>query len=294
MPPTPEHKKFIAQEGMVLLVTLSAMAFLVPLVYAGVESQRFHLRQVQQELNLEIAHRQAESLLALVVRILAMDGVQNSMTDHLNELWAMPIPLPDNEEGTTEAVVEDTARRINLNALRKSDGQLNPDMHQLLLHLFAKEEISSRLLANLIDWLNPLDPAQGNKPLHAMEELLQVPDWDLKTLQKLQPYLTVDEQCRNSQLNLNTADIKTLELLDPNQNWQQVVKMRKESPITQVADLAKAGVTLSPGMTNLVTINSSCFVINIRARVNTVAGTLTAWMVRNTSQVTITKMRWKG
>ena len=117
---------------MVLLVVLAAMALLIPLVYAGVEAQRFHLRRVQQELNLEIAHRHAQSLLGLVVQILIKDGVQTAATPHMNPIWADPIVLPGNEDGVAEALVEDTSRRWDLNALKKPDGQIDTALRTVL------------------------------------------------------------------------------------------------------------------------------------------------------------------
>ncbi|MEO5333899.1 MAG: type II secretion system protein GspK [Magnetococcus sp. YQC-5] len=296
------------QEGMVLLVTLAAMAFLVPLVYAGVESQRFHLRQVQQELNLELARRNAESLLGLVVQVLVLDGLQNSATDHLNEMWAMPISLPDNEDGTAEAVVIDTTRYWNMSGLKKQDGQINTDLRMVLTHLLEREEIPNRLLENLIEWLKPVDGAVGQntqasavlvaqqavEPIQAVEQLVQVQGWDKKSVQKIKPFFTVDEECKTGRLNVNTADIKTLELLTPDLNWQPVVERRQKVPFTQVAELATVGVTVTPAMANLLGVNSGCFMVRIRSQVNTVAGTLNVWMLRNGKQVTITKMRWNG
>ncbi len=305
--PALTKKKPSGQDGMVLLVTLSAIAFLVPLVYAGVESQRFHLRQVQQELNLETAHRHATSLLALVVRILTMDAIQHPQTDHLNEPWANPIPLPGQEDGATEAMVEDTARRFNLNTLIKPDGSINHELYLLLTRLFEQEEISIRLLDNLVEWLNPIDMASGLKktqttstpgfvgePLYAMEQLLQIPDWDHESLNKIARYVTVDATCRTSLLNINTADTKTLALLGPNQNWQQLIESRVEIPIAQVGEVANHGIVLPPGISTLLSVNATCFIARIRSRVDSVAGTLTVWMIRNATKVTITQMRWNG
>ncbi|MBF0270986.1 MAG: general secretion pathway protein GspK [Magnetococcales bacterium] len=291
------------QEGMVLLVTLSAIALLVPLVYAGMESQRFHLRQVQRELELEMAHRHAESLLSLVVAVVKMDGVQGGVIDHLNEPWAMPITLPDNPDGTAEALVEDTSRRWNLNALRKEDGQLNGELRLVLRRLAAREGLSGSMLERVVEWLVPTDqmarPETGGtplapEPLHALEELLKLPDWNAEAVRKLAPFITVDDTCRNSRLNLNTATLQTLEPLVPEANWQQVVERRTHTPIAQVTDLAGAGVALSPDQGQLLTVGSSCFVAHIRSRVQGSAAMLTAWLVRNGTRVTITKTSWDG
>ncbi|MBF0440082.1 MAG: general secretion pathway protein GspK [Magnetococcales bacterium] len=276
-----------------MLVTLAAMAFLVPLIYAGVESQRFHIRQVQQEINLEIAHRHAESMLSMVMLTLARDSLQNSATDHLNEPWASPLVLPNNEDGTTEALIEDTSRRWNLNALKKTDGQINGELRTVLNALFQREEVSGRLLESLLERL-AVTTTHNNEPLHALEEILQLPEWTTKPLQTLQPYITVDDECRTGRLNINTAAIKTLEPLAPNLNWRSVEERRKQTPFAQVADLASAGVTLPLEAVNLLTVNSTCFVAQIRSQVQTVAGTLTAWLVRNGMQITITKTRWNG
>ncbi|MBF0341039.1 MAG: general secretion pathway protein GspK, partial [Magnetococcales bacterium] len=216
--------RFRGQEGMVLLVTLSAIALLVPLVYSGMESQRFHLRQVQRELELEIAHRHAESLLTFVMAMLAMDGMQAGGIDHLNEMWAMPIALPDNPDGETEALLEDTSRRWNLNALRKEDAHLNMELRQVLLRLATREGLSPSLVDRIVERLLPMSaqtsdgspgsaPAPNTEPLHAMEELLQLPDWNGEAVRKLAPYVIVDDTCRFGRLNPNTADPKTLEPL---------------------------------------------------------------------------------
>ncbi|MBF0135332.1 MAG: general secretion pathway protein GspK [Magnetococcus sp. DMHC-1] len=300
--------KSSSQAGMVLLVTLAAMALLIPLVYTGMESQRFHLRQVQQELDLEIAHRRAESMLDKVMQILVKDGSQDRAVDHLNEEWAKSISLTGTENDTVEALLEDTARRWNLNAVKKPNGQINTELRTVLTRLFEREGISLELLESLTERLGPIDltteeqkPPTGNSPpmiakppLQAMEELLQIKGWNTVVLQKLQQFVTVNENCTNSRLNINTASSKTLEPLAPDQNWQHVEEIRKATPIMQLTNLGAVGVILAPEMASLLTVTSHCHVAHIRSRVNSSHGILTVWMVRNRTQVTITKTRWNG
>ncbi|MBF0262339.1 MAG: general secretion pathway protein GspK [Magnetococcales bacterium] len=297
----PRHGR-AGERGMVLLVTLAAIAFLVPLVYAGLESQRFQMRQVQRELELEMAHRHAQSLLTWVVAILAIDGMQGGMVDHPREPWAMPITLPDNPDGEAEAMVEDGGRRWNLNALRKEDGHLNLELRVILTRLASREGISTHLIERLVERLVPLDTAPGGgsapgmapEPLHDLEELLLLPDWNREALGKLAPFVSVDEACKNSRLNLNTASLKVLEPLAPEMNWRGVVEQRMKTPISQVNDLAAMGVTIPTEMLNLVTTGASCFSARIRSRVGGSAALLNAHLTRTGPKVTVSRVGWDG
>ncbi|MEO5347000.1 MAG: type II secretion system protein GspK [Magnetococcus sp. YQC-9] len=289
------------ERGMVLLVTLAAIALLVPLVYAGMESQRFQMRQVQRELELEVAHRHAESLLTRVLAVLTIDGMQGGMVDHLLELWAVPISLPENPDGEAEALIEDGARRWNLNALRKEDGHLNLELRTVLTRLASREGLSGHLVERLVERLVPIGAAGGGgasalaaEPLHALEELLNLPDWNREALDKFAPFVTVDDTCKNSRLNLNTADVRVLEPLAPEFNWQQVVEGRMKTPLNQVGELTALGVTLPNEMVNLVTTGASCYTARIRSRVGESAALLTAALVRTGPKVTIIRMGWDG
>jgi len=294
---------------MVLLATLSAMTLLIPLVYSGMESQRFHLRQVRQELQLEVAHRRAESLLDRVVELLVKDGEKNGATDHLNEEWSQPVFFSGGDDETVSARVEDGNRRWNLNTLRNRDGTINHELHRILTRLFAREGLSLELLDRLTDRSPQWDgmmaeekPPAGTpspssaiwQPFHAMEQLLRLPGWNADAVRTLEPFLTARNGCGHDRLNVNTASMKTLELLAPDQNWQRVEAYRKGAPLAQVTQLEGLGIVLAPGMTKLLATNSVCFVAHIHSRVDAVAANLTVWMVRNRSRVTITRMRWDG
>ncbi|MBF0426031.1 MAG: general secretion pathway protein GspK [Magnetococcales bacterium] len=297
------------QAGMALLVTLLALALLLPLVYAGVEAQRFHLRRVQQELDLETAHRHAESALTLLMPTLTGEASQGTLFGRPPDASTIPVTLPNAGDGTITATLEDDAGRWNLNALRQPDGRMHPALHAVLARLFAREGAASTLLEQLEARLgvsdgkgdaaggdrarDPLSATVG-QPLHAMEELLMIPGWNADLLQRLRPFVTVDDLCHQSRLNINSAAIATLEILDPGQNWQAVATLRQAAPIVTLTALTDAGITLDPDLAALLTVDTGCGSVRVRAHVGDVTGILTARLVRNRARVTIVQTRWDG
>ncbi|MBF0295203.1 MAG: general secretion pathway protein GspK [Magnetococcales bacterium] len=269
------------ERGMVLLVTLAALAMLIPLVYAGVDAQRFHARQVQRELDLIIARRNAESLLARVARLLIEDAAQTRL-DHPGEPWATPIAWSDRDGEAAEAVTQDLERFWNLNGLRLADGQIDDTLRGVLVRLWQREGVPVDLLEGLL---------KAPLPLRALE---QVPGWDRVTVRKMRAHLLAEAECPSRRLNLNTAALATLALLNPEREWQGVIRMREREPFAQVADLSKAGVTLAPQESQLLGVNSACFAVTIRSRAFGATGTLTALLVRDASRMTIRKVRWNG
>ncbi|MBF0341712.1 MAG: hypothetical protein HQL95_12235, partial [Magnetococcales bacterium] len=45
---------------------------------------------------------------------------------------------------------------------------------------------------------------------------------------------------------------------------------------------------------SLLTVSSNCFIARIRSRVGGSAALLTAWLVRNGTRITMTRMSWDG
>ncbi|MBF0179542.1 MAG: general secretion pathway protein GspK [Magnetococcales bacterium] len=278
MPIPPERR---GERGMVLLVTLAVLALLIPLVYAGVEAQRFHARQVQRELDLIAARRNAESLLARIVRLLIEDGAQ-TRSDHLGEPWAMPVAMsgPDGEEAA--GVTNDLERFWNLNGVRLADGQIDDALRGVLVRLWQREGLAADALEGVL---------KAPLPLRALE---RIPGWDPTTDRKARAHLLAEAECPSRRLNINTAALATLEPVNPERDWTAVVRMREREPFGQVADLSKAGVTLAPQESQLLGVNSACFAVTIRSRAHGATGALTALLVRDGGRMTIRKVRWNG
>ena len=148
------------QCGMVLLVVLATMAVLVPLIFHGIEQQRFQITRIQNELDLQSAYRQSESTLSKVIQALSYDGLANEF-DHLGEVWALPFAIEQPDATLVVAQIEDGARYWNVNDLIDSHGQVDLARRDSLARLLREQGLEDKLLDSLIDWLDNDDLPTG-------------------------------------------------------------------------------------------------------------------------------------
>ena len=299
------------QAGMALLVVLSAIAFLLPLVYSGVEMGRFHQRRAENEIALQEARRLAESALPGVVAALAADGGL-SQADHLGEAWAGGAALADPEAGGVSVTVEDAARYWNLNDLVR-DGKADPLVRELLARLLNHLEMDGGLLDALVDWMDADDEPTGlggaesgwypgdgrpyapvNGPLGDLAELLMVRGWDRTALERIRPFVRTGGGCVGSGLNVNTAAPETLAILDREVDVARLVAQRAGEPFASVAAIKEAAVVADERVMPLLRVNSGCFLVRIRCRVGGISGVLDAWLRRDGQNVSVERVWWSG
>lgn len=291
-----------------LLVVLGALAFVVPLVYAGIEQQRFHLYRVDSELSLQKAYRHAGSMLEQVKTVLALDGA-DSTTDHLREIWAQPLPLQGLEEAQASAVITDDQRFWNLNLLVSPKGEVNSEYRDIYGRIFAREGIREELLDAVIDWIDQDDLVSGvggaeknqyipegfgakNAPLESLDELLLLKGWTSEEVAALRPYFTVTGRG----LNVNTADEAVLQVLAPGLTDSQVraiVESREEKPFENVQQMIELKELQGREIPlALLAVSSSSFTARITAREGNIVGTLELGISRSRESVEVQWQKW--
>ena len=321
VPKRAAHGCHQAQSGMVLLVVLSAIAFLIPLIFSGVEMGRFHLRRVGNELALQEARRYAESGLSQVIVLLQRDGAAGGPVDHLGDIWAVAIPAldqltavenqPTNRQLTI--VVEDSARYLNLNYL-VDKRTVREEFQGVLTRFLQSKELQPLLLEALIDWLDDDHVSTGlggaehswyqmegrpygpeNKPILAMENLVLLRGWSPQILQHIRSVArTVDPRCDQTGINVNTASQEVLELIS-GLEVDLLLELRQEKPFGSKKNLTDGGVIPSGTVSPLLQFKSDCFEARIRAQVGAVSGVLKVWLLRkNKKEVEVMHMVWSG
>lgn len=294
------------QRGMALLVVMSAIAFLLPLLFSGLEMGRFHLRRVQNERDLQEARRHAESGLSQVIGLLKSDT--GNTVDHLGEPWALMLPTKFFEGSDLTTVVEDSARYLNLNDLILENGTVYEPLRLVVVRLLRSHGLEESLMDSLIDWLDADDIPTGmggaergwyvadgrpfgpnNGSLMSLEDLVSIRGWSWTIVEELRPFIRViTPQCRQTGININTASRGVLELLNEDWDVEQILERRIENPVSDPSTLTMGGG--SP----LLRVKSDCFEVKIRARVAKVSGVLNTWMVRSAGKVTTIRYQWSG
>lgn len=312
-----------SEKGMALLVVLMAIAFLLPLVFSGLEMGRFHLRRVQNELYLQEARRSAESGLSQVKEVLRQDGLADGAVDHLGDPWAMEIPALEipayleespAQNRSLHMVVEDSARYLNINALVRADGSVDAVLREVMERRLRENGLAESLVESLIDWLDADDIPTGlggaerdwyqaegrvyrpeNGPMQSLDTLVLLRGWENVPLPLLRPIVrAVDPRCGFSGINVNTASPEVLRLLEAGVLVEPLLELRQEKPITDVAQLVAAGVVINQTISPLLRVKSDCFEVQIRAQVGHVRGLLQAWLYRVGGKVNVMRMVWGG
>ncbi len=300
------------ERGMALLVVLSAIAFLLPLVYSGVEMGRFHQRRAENELALQEARRLAESVLSQVVAVLIEDAGDGAKVDHLGEKWAEGLPILFVDGGQLSVRVVDGTRTWNVNGLVQGK-TTNAALVKSFAELLRRLEIDDGLMMALIDWLDGDDEARAfggaetdwyrsagkpygptNGPFRELAELLLVRGWDRTLLRRIRPHVGTGAGCDGAGINVNTASAETLAPLDRSLDVTGLIEMRREAPFLNVAALSEAGLIEDEAIKPLLRFDSGCFEAVIRSRVGPVTGVLTVWLERKGKTVTVKRVWWSG
>lgn len=164
----------------------------------------------------------------LWVRTLLRDDAARSSVDHLQELWATPLPLTVIQDGVEMGgEIVDQQGLFNLNNLVGDDGTANPRMIQVYHGLLGQLGLPGGLAVSLADWMDKdgirladgereddsylegVPPAlPGNQRLRELEDLRFVSGYSNDVIRALRPFVAVLP--RQTQVNVNTAPEEVL------------------------------------------------------------------------------------
>lgn len=228
------------ESGVILVMVLVFLLLLVSSVAAFQRRAVLDATIVQNRDGVARAEALARGGVRLAWALLLEDQLRESQggigAETRYDVWARAeqLTLPLDEDSTLELFIEDTASRINLNALFAQGTTRDPASETLLVALFEtiirnaefppERQYDSRELArNLVDWIDTDQAAlrggleddvyqrqeppyrAPNRPLLSLDELALVEGFDAPLLEALRPYLTVYPYVDGDGINPNTA-----------------------------------------------------------------------------------------
>ncbi|HEY6871901.1 MAG TPA: type II secretion system minor pseudopilin GspK [Geobacteraceae bacterium] len=250
------------QRGFALVITLLITALLVALSAEFVNEVFVDTSARQNFTDGQQASIMAESGITASVK-----GLQFMTPDQLAKLLNI-----QDEKGTLLVTIEDESGKLNLNQIFGPNGNvLYQWNHDIAARLLKKLGISPDLLDSLADWVDDRDvpphPGGAKSPyyntlkppydvksgkLDSVEELALVKGFDVRTVQRLRPYVTIYSDAPGL-ININTAPKEIIAALDDRMTeslTDRVLDYRKTTPFQSPADLAKvAGMeTIATGL----------------------------------------------
>jgi len=300
---------FSGRGGSVLVITLLVIVALTGLTLAFSEESGVELSLAEFSRDGYKAYEAARA-----GAYFAMALVANEDQEELEEIrkeWSrygenpMPIDLPEGV--TIEGVIADESGKININRLLDPHGELYPDKVRELERLFEALGLEESRLPPLLDWLDKdnierIDGAEshyyrglpepydcGNGPLKTPGELFLVKGFNEIKLfgedntRRILDYVTIHSDGR---ININTAPREVLESLSDvldSMVSESILEYREEQEFHRVDDLR-----LVIGMDDLlyeavkdrISVRSSAYTIEMRARCREAAARVKAVMVR--------------
>ncbi len=303
------------ERGAILLLVLAAAAFIIPLVYAGLDQRLFQISQVDNNLQWQTAWRNSQSMLSQTSVILAYDGA-TTQSDNLLEMWTHPIPLRGLNGAMTTAIIEDGQRYWNINSLLDGAGKLDSQRYKIYKSILLSLDIPVGLLDSLRDWLDkdniPHGPdgaenvfyrrekiyyGAGNAPLTNLAELQLLRGWRPEYIERLRPYFRAWPPGVNDNLNINTASRRVLSNLSPELSVagiDAIIRRRAEKAFTSLNELTALpelnGIHLPM---NLLGVSSNIFYILSTSRQDHMTGRMRALILRDKGKITIKWLRWE-
>lgn len=225
------------QQG-VALITILVMVALATILAATIAKRQFNTTE-----NTDYLKRQNQSFMyaqsgeAFLQELLVNDAENAPNVDHLNELWAKPMPVFPIDGGYVAGVLQDESGKFNLNSLLKEDGTINESAKKWFEQLLTKVGLSPQLSEAVIDWQDLDDDVAGamgaesayyghlsrpylasNDKFYSIEQLKQVRGFEGGNFKLIEPYITAQPNVE-SKVNINTASGVLLaslnERLDP-------------------------------------------------------------------------------
>lgn len=292
------------EAGLALILTLTAIALLVPLILEFFQAMRVEVRAAGNFRDGWKAYYLARSGISFAVALLEEDARNQGEYDALTEPWALslpPIPLGD---GWVQVSITDETGKLNINPLPTGFRGVSSRVYQGVWRRFLEQqELDPGLVDALADWVDRdqneripdgaetffyqgMDPPYPAKDasLDSLEELRLVRGVTSEVYQKLAPYVTLYS---DGPININTAPLEVLMALSEDLGEvvaQEIVEYRATTPFEQKIQLRDViGEDLYNQVAPLVTVRSRHFSIRATARVGGVTRTIQA-VVRRGAQ----------
>lgn len=251
--------KPMGERGFALVITLVITALLVALTVQFVDDVFVETSSARNFINGEQASLMANSGVEGAIQLLKVSLAGRTYTT-LSDAWAAPLQTED-DTGSLRVTVEDETARINLNMAANDFGKAEDTFYfQAATRLFRKKGVPLDLLDALGDWEDKNDdplPGGGetvqymkqkqpykakNGKLQTVEELALVRGFDLPTLSRIKPFITIYPVAGPaSPININTAPRDVLAVLADEMSDElakQIADYRLTTPFKSTGELA--------------------------------------------------------
>ncbi|MBM4259184.1 MAG: general secretion pathway protein GspK [Deltaproteobacteria bacterium] len=308
------HFSVVSQSGAALVTTLLAVTLLTIAVVEFAYSSQVDYHLAHNALKALQANYLARSGVNLAMLVLKRDGQSASGIDSLRDEWAYPLPPLPAGEGMVMIRVSDEQGKVNLNALRNSNGTINRTWRDVAERLFALREIEPGVLDPLLDWLDvddfpeprgaerdhysrltpPYVPANGL--LLTLGELGRIEGFSAAMRTRLAEVITVLPG-NNTLVNVNTAPGEVLAALFPmvdRQTLETFLVSRIVVPVRGVNELRERlgfDPKVQTDAFRLVSVRSEFFAVTALASVDPVSQALSVIVQRRAA--TVTPMTWQ-
>ncbi len=302
------------QKGVALVTTLLAVTLLTIAVVEFAYSSQVDYHLAHNALRALQANYLARSGVNLAILVLKKDGGSASGIDSLRDDWAHPLPPLPAGEGMVVIRVSDEQGKMNLNALRNTNGTINRTWREVTERMLLLREIDPSILDPLLDWLDaddfpephgaerdhyahlspPYVPPNG--PLLTMGELGRVEGFSPAVRARLGELVTVLPS-NTTAINVNTAPGEVLAALFPTvdrKTLEGFLISRVETPVHGVNELRdRLGFDpkASTDVLRLVTVRSEFFAVTALATVEPVSQGLSVLVQRRAA--TVTPLTWQ-
>lgn len=296
------------QRGAALVTVLLAVTLLTIVVIEFAYSTQIDHHLSHNALKALQASYLARSGINLAMLVLKKD-TQTSGIDALGEDWARALPPLPAGAGMVALRVTDEQGKVNLNALRNTNGTINGPWREVAERLFELRGLDPSLLVPLLDWLDgddfpepqgaerylyltrtpPLIPRNGI--LLTLGELAKVEGFTAAVRAQLDEVITVLPDT-TTKLNVNTAPADVLAALFPTlapETLDEFLRSRVETPVRGTTELRKR-LGFDPRTPlyslTLTTVRSEYFAIHALATVAPVSQALKVIVRRRAAEVT--------
>jgi len=287
------------ERGFALIITLLVTALLVALTAEFVNEVYVDTSARQSFVDGQQASLLADSGMTAAVALIKFKLPAQDYTS-LTDLTSLALVLQAVDE-RVKVSIEEESGKLNINGIVSASGEKQVN-YAIAERLFKKLGLSPDLLDAVADWIDTNDEPrpsgaetpyyQGLKPpyvaknayLETFEELKLIKGFDAKTLELLQPYITVYPDTAgvltagiaSFPININTARkelIASLSEAMTDELAERIIEYRQTNPLKTASDLGKvAGMeSISLSLSTLVVKSSqkgAVFRIISRATVN--------------------------
>lgn len=196
------------QRGVAVILALLIVMLAATLAAYMAQQQDLWQRQVENQFNWTQARKIGIAAIDWARAVLADDARANNY-DHDSEIWTKHLPAASVEDGEIMGTIEDQQGLFNLNNLAHNGVSSMADMARFK-RLLALLDLPLELAPALADWLDADNETQypggaedayylalpqpyrtANRPLVELDELLLVKGFDMATLNRLRPYVSV-------------------------------------------------------------------------------------------------------